>query len=160
MQIVALRAANNAEIPVPHDDHREGDRVRAAPARTRPGGFGYSGPAQGPQTSAAGILSLQLLGQYDDPTSPRRSTYLARRSRSQWGGGNAQYFYYFHYYAIQAHYQAGGKEWNDWHPQVRELLLAQAEQGRQLGRAAGTAEAERRVGRRTRSTRPPWRRWS
>ena len=48
-----------------------------------------------------------------------------------------QYFYYFHYYAIQALYQAGGKEWNDWHPHVRELLLDAPEQGRQLGRAAG-----------------------
>ena len=35
------------------------------------GGFGYQGPAQGPQTSAAGILSLQLLGQYDDPRIPK-----------------------------------------------------------------------------------------
>jgi hypothetical protein len=30
----------------------------------------------------------------------------------------------FHYFAIQASYQAGGATWNDWHPKVRELLLS------------------------------------
>jgi hypothetical protein len=34
------------------------------------------------------------------------------------------FFFYFHYYAIQAEYQAGGDFWNSWHPRVREMLLA------------------------------------
>ena len=32
--------------------------------------------------------------------------------------------YYFHYYAIQATYQAGGQHWANWHPRIRELLLS------------------------------------
>jgi hypothetical protein len=121
MQIVALRAANNAEIPVPKQTFDKAIKyvqTCASPA----GGYGYNGPGQGPQTSAAGVLSLQLLNKYDDPGIPKALAYLGTIP-VQWGGGNPQYFYYFHYYAIQAHYQAGGKEWNAWHPRVRELLL-------------------------------------
>ncbi|HMC64659.1 MAG TPA: prenyltransferase/squalene oxidase repeat-containing protein [Gemmataceae bacterium] len=121
MQIVALRAANNAEIPVPAATiERAIKYVRSCSAPA--GGFGYQGPAQGPQTSAAGILSLQLLGQYNDPTIPKALEYVATIP-IQWQGGGPQYFYYFHYYAIQAMYQSGGKHWNDWHPRIRELLL-------------------------------------
>ncbi len=122
MQIVALRAANNAGIPVPQstlDNAIKYVRACQSPA----GGFGYAGPAQGPQTTAAGILSLQLLGKHDDPGLPKSLQYLATIP-VQWGGNNPNYFYYFHYYAIQANYQAGGKEWNDWHPRVREMLLS------------------------------------
>ena len=42
----------------------------------------------------------------------------------EWGnGGGITHFYYFHYYAIQANYQAGGQYWANWHPRVRELFL-------------------------------------
>jgi hypothetical protein len=122
MQVVALRAANNAEIPVPRKTFEKAIKyVRSCGAPT--GGYGYQGPSAGPQTSAAGALSLQLLGKSDDPNIPRTMKYL-ETIPVQWGGGNPQYFYYFHYYAIQAFYQAGGNSWNNWHPRVREMLLA------------------------------------
>ncbi len=60
----------------------------------------------------------------------------------EWGGQNPQYFYYFHYYAIQAFYQAGGKEWNDWHPRVRELLLKHQNTDGSWDVPAGSAEAQ------------------
>ena len=109
------------------------------------GGFGYQGPGQGPQTSAAGVLSLQLLGKYDDPSIPKTMQYLAGIP-VQWGGGNPQYFYYFHYYALQAHYQYGGKEWNEWHPLVRELLLGKQNADGSWDLPPGTAEGEGSVG--------------
>ena len=122
MQIVALRAANNAEIPVPAEVFSKAIayvRSCAVPA----GGFSYSaGGGVTPQMAAAGSLSLQLLGQYEDERIPRAMDYMATLP-VQWGGGSIQYFYYFHYYAMQGHYQAGGKYWNAWHPQIRELLL-------------------------------------
>ena len=71
-----------------------------------------------PQTSAGGVLSLQLLGHYDDPTVPPTLKFLSAIP-VEWGGSNPQYFYYFHYYAIQAFYPAGGKEWNACPPRVR-----------------------------------------
>src|SRR5262249_4334274 len=136
---VALRAANNAEIPVPTETLQKAVKyVRSCGAPT--GGYGYAGPGAGPQTSAAGALSLQLLGQGDDPNIPRTLAYL-QTIPVTWGTGGPQYFYYFHYYAIQAHYQFGGKEWNEWHPKVRELLLKHQNPDGSWDVPAGTAEA-------------------
>jgi hypothetical protein len=127
MQVVALRAANNAGVPAPKEVFDKAVQyVQSSALRgtdTKPiGGFGYQGPGQSPQTSAGGTLCLQLLGKFDDPSIPPTLKFLSTIP-VEWGGQNPQYFFYFHYYAIQAFYQAGGKEWNDWHPRVRELLL-------------------------------------
>jgi hypothetical protein len=139
MQIVALRAANNAEIPVPQQTFEKAIKyVRSCGGPT--GGYGYAGAGTGPQTSAAGVLSLQLLGKPDDANIPRTITYLTTIP-VHWGGGNPQYFYYFHYYAIQAFYQAGGKEWNDWHPRVREMLLDKQNKDGSWDVPPGSAEA-------------------
>jgi hypothetical protein len=139
MQIVALRAANNAEIPVPQQTFEKAIKyVRSCGGAT--GGYGYAGAGSGPQTSAAGVLSLQLLGKPDDPNIPRTIPYLTTIP-VQWGGGNPNYFYYFHYYAIQAFYQAGGKEWNDWHPRVREMFLDKQNKDGSWDVPPGSAEA-------------------
>ncbi len=145
MQVVALRAANNAGIPVPKETFEKATKyVQSSAARDgtgKPtGGFGYQGPGNSPQTSAGGVLCLQLLGHYDDPTVPPTLKFLTTVP-VEWGGGNPQYFFYFHYYAIQAFYQAGGKEWNDWHPQVRELLLKHQSDDGSWEVPAGTSEA-------------------
>jgi hypothetical protein len=122
MQVVALRAAHNAEIPVPAPVFEKA--IKYVKSCNHPaGGFGYNGPGQGGPTTAAGILSLQLLAKADDPGIPPSLGYLAKLP-VDWDKNSIPYFFYFHYYAIQAHYQAGGKEWNEWHPKVRELLLA------------------------------------
>jgi hypothetical protein len=132
MQIVALRAANNAGIPVGEQVIKKA--IKYVQAKAHPsGGYGYAGPGQGPQTSAAGILSLQLLGDYDDPTIPKALDYLQLFKTPEWDPATEKrngppppqptYFYYFHYYAIQANYQAGGKYWDQWHGPIRELLL-------------------------------------
>ncbi len=125
MQIVAMRAASNAEIPVPETTIKKAIayvRQMAAPGGP---GYGYAGPGDGPQTSAAGCLSLQLLGAYNDPQIPKTLDYLVATIRPEvWKGCGASYYYYFHYYAMQAFYQHGGKHWNEWHPAVREMLLA------------------------------------
>jgi hypothetical protein len=138
MQIVALRAANNAEIPVPQQTLDKAIKYVQSMANGNVG-FGYAGPGAGPQTTPAGILSLQLLGKYDDPRIPGSLDYLTSLAVG-WPGG-AQYFYYSHYYAIQATYQAGGKHWNDWHPKVRELLLSKQNADGSWDVPPGTAEA-------------------
>src|SRR5205085_1296920 len=143
MQIVALRAANNAEIPVP-DKTIENAIKYVRSCAYEHGGFGYQGPGQGPQTSAAGVLSLQLLGQYDDPAIPKTLAYLGQVP-IQWSKAGPQYFFYFHYYAIQAHYQAGGQSWNAWHPRIRELLLAKQNPNGSWDVPPGTAEANEGV---------------
>ncbi len=122
MQIVALRAANNAEIPVPEQTIEKAVAYVKSCADPM-GGYGYQGPGRKPQTTAAGAVSLQLLGYHEDETIPGALDYLASLP-VEWGnGGDISYYYYFHYYAIQANYQAGGKYWANWHPRVRELFL-------------------------------------
>lgn len=140
MQIVALRAANNAEMPVPEQVINKAIGYVRARANPGGGGYGYAGPGAGPQTSAAGALSLQLLGKPEDPHIAKTLEYLARDVPISWGPGSAQYFYYFHYYAIQANYQAGGKFWNDWHPRIRELLLEKQNPDGSWDCPPGTAE--------------------
>ncbi|MBP87067.1 MAG: prenyltransferase [Planctomycetaceae bacterium] len=122
MQIVALRAANNAEIPVPAEVINKAVAYVKSCADPK-GGYGYQGPGRKPPTTAAGTLSLQLLSHHKDETVTKALDYLATLP-VEWGnGGGISYYYYFHYYTIQAKYQAGGKYWAAWHPRVRELFL-------------------------------------
>ena len=72
--------------------------------------------------TAAGVLSLQLLGSYNDPKIAPALAYMAKLP-IRWDNSGLNYFYYFHYYAVQGHYQAGDKHWNDWRPCVREMFL-------------------------------------
>ena len=143
MQIVALRAANNAEIHVPAPTIEKAIAyVRTCASKD--GGFAYTaGGGAGPQTTAAGILSLQLLGKYDDPNIPKALDAL-KKVPIVWGQG-PQYFYYFHYYAIQASYQTGGAHWNEWHPKVRELLLGKQTNDGSWDVPPGTSEANEGV---------------
>jgi hypothetical protein len=144
MQIVALRAANNAAIPV---SQAVIDKAVAyvQSCNHPPGGYGYEGPGQGGPTSAAGVLSLQLLGKGDDPGIPKTMEYLKSFLRTtpkeQWENANLGYFFYFHYYAIQAHYQYGGKHWNDWHPLIRDTLLSRQRPDGSWDVPQGSAEA-------------------
>lgn len=42
---------------------------------------------------------------------------------NQSGRDDRQYFFYGHYYAVQAMWQASGEAWNAWYPAIRDLLL-------------------------------------
>jgi hypothetical protein len=139
MQIVGLRAANNAGIPVPQKTLENAVKYVQNCSPPDGPGFAYSGAGAGPQTTPAGILSLQLLGHPNDKRIPRSLDYLATL-KPDWPGP-VQYFYYHHYYAIQAMYQAGGKHWNDWHPKIRELLLSKQNQDGSWDVPPGSAEA-------------------
>ncbi|HWB13853.1 MAG TPA: prenyltransferase/squalene oxidase repeat-containing protein [Pirellulales bacterium] len=149
MQIVALRAANNAEIPLPESTLDKAIAYVKSCAHPD-GGFTYqTGGSPNHQMSAAGALSLQLLRKSDsdpeDPSIKKALDYLSS-TEIKWQAGPVQYFYYFHYYAIQGHYQAGGKYWNDWHPRIRELLLSKQNADGSWDVPPGTAENEGVVG--------------
>jgi hypothetical protein len=120
MQVVALRAAINARLNVPQaTTDRAIQYVRSCivPA----GGFSYqpNGGANCAQ-SAAGALSMQLLGQFDDPAVAKALQLLQSKT---YNGQIDPYFYYTSYYSMQAHFQAGEAQWAVWHPRVRKFLL-------------------------------------
>lgn len=120
MQVVALRAAQNARLAVPEETLEQAIRYVKRCARPD-GGFSYQ-PGQGAKDaqSAAGALCLQLLGTFDDPDVARALEALQKRAYKP---EMDQYFHYMNYYAMQAHFQAGEQAWATWHPRVRDLLL-------------------------------------
>ena len=119
MQVVALRAATNARLEVPEETLKKAlgyVRLCIVPG----GGFAYQpGGSALPARTAAGCLSMQLLGAFDDPAVTRGLEYLQKRGY----GRGVDHFWYMNYYAMQAQFQAGGKHWARWHPKVREFLL-------------------------------------
>ncbi|MEZ5963498.1 MAG: prenyltransferase/squalene oxidase repeat-containing protein [Planctomycetota bacterium] len=148
-QVVALRAARNVGITVPVRHIDDAERyVRAsavdggAPTRNRFGSrisnmiandggafryqIGMHSRATFPLT-AAGVTTLFAAGRYstDEDLIQRALDYLDGQlvifNRSFQGH---YFFYYGHYYAVQAYYIAGGERWRHYFREMRELLLS------------------------------------
>lgn len=142
MQVVALHAAQNARFRVPENTLVRARRYVQACA-TAPGGFSYM-PNQSTTAaqSAAGALSLQLLGLHDDPRVPAALGYISKVNFID----SLPYFYYFTYYAMQASFQAGGDQWASWHPKVRDWMLAnQQEDGSFVAKAEQNINGPARI---------------
>ncbi len=124
-QIMALRAARDAGINVP-DPAREKCIEYVKKSQVDDGGFRYT--LRGGHTTfaltAAGLVSLFSAGIYDGPQIEKGLNYL-KRNRNRADG---HYYFYSHYYAVQAMWHAGGQWWNDWYPSIRDSLL-QRQQG-------------------------------
>jgi len=120
MQVVALRAAQNARLKVPEKTLTEAGRYTRTCVKPE-GGFAYQ-PGQGVKDaqSAAGALCLQLLGDHDDPAVAKA---LASLQSHDYKPQMDAYFHYLNYYSMQAHFQAGEEQWARWHPRVRDHLL-------------------------------------
>jgi hypothetical protein len=87
----------------------------------RSGGFTYQPRNRNPgfARTAAGIYSLQVCGQYDDPRVERGAQYLIKnRTDRQW-------FTYGNFYAAPAMYMIGGETWERWYNQLKTQLLAE-----------------------------------
>ncbi len=126
MQVVALKSALNARLTVPAETMEKAlDYVKKCAYPE--GGFCYQpGHAEGPAPArtAAGILCMQLLGAFDDPAVTKGLDWLDNVNYQK----DIPYFWYMNYYAMQAHFQAGGKYWAHWHPKVRKFLFENQKQ--------------------------------
>lgn len=152
-QLMALRAAKNAGIPVPGgavDDGLAYVKRCYAPELATPGvippagkhGFGYTaGNAkyQSTSTTAMGLLSLILAGEADSPAVRGAAAYLAEFPPT-WG--NVWAFYGSYYYA-QAMFQVGGASATKGEQVVMQLLLPEQ---RPDGSWESSSEKERHVG--------------
>ena len=125
MQVVPLRAALNARLNVPEKTIKNAAKYVKMCA-FKSGGFGYQ-PHNHPSMaqSAAGALSMQLLGEYDDPSVDKALKYLQKH---QFNKRATSHFYYTTYYSMQAHFQKGGAAWANWYPQVKKVLLETQEE--------------------------------
>lgn len=140
-QIMALRSARNAGIEIPHETIENAvDYVRRC--QNEDGGFKYqlTSGRSAPPRSAAGVASLFYAGIYEDDAIDRGIEYLNREWRPGPERRNPSHYFYGHYYAVQAMYLAGGEDWAQWWPAIRdELIESQAADGSWNDATAGTA---------------------
>ncbi|MBI3726663.1 prenyltransferase [bacterium] len=146
-QVQALRAARNVGIHVPKDAISNaikyvkhsyiGDKVSYPHYK---GGFWYQAyenrPFRPSRTSfaltAAGVTALYGAGEYDCEEIRGGLKYLFHRQNRPAANDMHHTFdyWYGHYYAIQAFFQAGEPFWTEWYLSVRdELVEGQAEHG-------------------------------
>jgi prenyltransferase beta subunit len=124
-QVMALRAARNAGIHVPNETiDRCVDYVKRC--QNDDGGFSYMlsmpGQSRFPR-SAAGVVALYSAGIYDSPEIRRGIDYLRMHQPGKGRNDPDEYFYYGHYYAIQAMWHAGEQTWREWYSAVSDQLL-------------------------------------
>lgn len=131
-QIMALRAARNSGIFVPKDTvDRCIKYVKAC--QKKDGAFqyqlGHGRDSRFPR-SAAGVVALYSAGEYKSPEIKKGIAFLMRFLPSRNRLRPSDYYFYGHYYGVQAMWHAGGDAWRLWYPAIRdELLLRQEPNG-------------------------------
>ena len=123
-QIMGLRAARDAGIHVP-DDVRTKCINYVKNSQNADGGFRYQitgGGSTFPLTGA-GVVSLYSAGIYEGEPVEKALKWLMNYLPGK-GSNNTGYFFYGHYYAVQAMWHAGGDYWSRWYPAIRDTLLA------------------------------------
>lgn len=142
-QVMALRAARNKGIRVPvstidravayvrESAVRETDPSWSFQWGSRPGAFRYQptfNTRATPALTAAGITILHGAGVYADADIEKGLKYLEEELPSFTRGygrqaGGHYYFYYGHYYAVQAFHIVGGERYRNYLRQVTDELL-------------------------------------
>jgi prenyltransferase beta subunit len=130
-ELMALRAARNAGLFVPHETiSRSIDFIKRC--QNEDGGFMYmaqGGPSAFPR-SAAGIVALYSAGIYEGPEIDKGLEYLTGQIPRGDDLSRESHYFYGHYYAVQAMWHAGGENWTRWYPAIRDALLKrQADDG-------------------------------
>ncbi len=132
-QVMALRAARNCGIVIPKETiDRAVDYVKRC--QNADGGFIYQltrgGESLFPR-SAAGVVTLQSSGIYEGREIEKGIAYLMRHLPRPSLFQYQSHYFYGHYYAVQAMWQAGGASWERWYPAVRdEMVGRQDDDGR------------------------------
>lgn len=127
-QINALRAARNAGLYVPKETVENCIKY-VKQSQNADGGFRYMlmHGTSAFARSAAGVVALFSAGEYDTKEVQSGIRYLKAHLPGGRGGGMNQnhdpHYFYAHYYAAQAMWIHGGKEWNDWFPAIRDELI-------------------------------------
>ena len=128
-QLMALRSAKNDGLAVPSEAIQEalGYLERSfSPAQRNAntiseGGFSYLPEQHSPSfaMTAAGLLAMQVCGQYDSPMTEASADWLLKHPPKP----NERFIYYGTYYFSQGMYQRGGDHAEKAHQLVRKLVL-------------------------------------
>ena len=131
MQVMALRAARNAGLHVPDETLSKAIEYIESCRDEKTGGYNYQPKQRAPEfaRTAAGMCVLQLAGKYDAAEIPKAVEFLQSKHKTR------NHFWYGHYYASHAMHQVGGKAWDTWYAQLKEMLLpAQDSDGSWIGK--------------------------
>jgi len=123
-QIMALRAARDAGIFVPGKTRKQCIEY-VKKSQNPDGGFRYtitSGGSSFPLTGA-GIVSLYSANVYEGDAIKKGLEHLMKYLPGK-GRSSSSYYFYSHYYAVQATWHAGGEYWGKWYPAIRDELLS------------------------------------
>lgn len=146
-QVIALRAAKNAGIYVPYKTIEDATAYIKR-GQNPDGGFMYmivgSDIAEDPRASkfprsAAAVTALYAVGIHDGPEISKGLDCLMGFIPAKGRYGHKGYYYYGHYYAAQAFWQAGGARWAHWFPAVHDDLIARQQED---GSWPSTGESE------------------
>ncbi|MBP8301927.1 MAG: terpene cyclase/mutase family protein [Planctomycetes bacterium] len=159
-QVLALRSARNVGIHVPISTIRNAQSyvyrsaVRGNERRYRygqgaygddSGSFRYQNRDQTRATfplTAAGVTTLYAAGEYDSPIIRDALEYLDRRMPSFNEESEDHYFFYYgHYYAVQAYYITGDPKWTKYFRTMKTLLLQKQRKDGSWPCRAGPGEA-------------------
>ncbi len=143
-QVLALRAARNIGIRVPKStiDRAIKYVIDSSVTKSTRSGYGHGGyyrndpgtfhyqPDQHSRTTfaltAAGVTALNGLGIYSDDLIRKGIAFLNKnldRFNSHHGRRGHYFFWYGHYYAVQAMYTQGGSDWVNYFTKLRKFLL-------------------------------------
>ena len=125
-QIMALRAARNAGIFVPKSTV---DRCTKyiKNCQNSDGGFLYQkflNPQSNWPRTAAGLVALYSAGIYEGDEITNGLKYMMEHLPRGEMIRHEAFYFYGHYYAVQAMWQAGGQYWRQWYPAIRDELLS------------------------------------
>ena len=117
---MALRSARNNGAPVPREASADAVKfiLRCA---NKDGGFAYQpGGDSGVARTGVGLLCLELSGRHRDDTTTKAAGYITRNFSEHWSD---RFAFYSLYYVAQAMFQYGGQEWEQFAPQLYNLIL-------------------------------------
>ncbi|MBS3764467.1 MAG: terpene cyclase/mutase family protein, partial [Planctomycetes bacterium] len=149
-QIQGLRACRNAGIKVPKSTvNRATTYIQKC--QQKDGGISYRLGMNGsrPAISAAAVATMYNAGEYENPVAHGALKFTLRHLRKSKKDPLQAYrghSYYGLFYASQAVWFSGDKDWQDLFPNMRKSLLAKQQddgswQGDNVGRVYGTSIA-------------------
>jgi hypothetical protein len=130
-QMMALRAARNAGVVVPKSVV-DGCVKYVLSLQTQAGYFKYQMRERGGNyrpfaRTAAGVSALYSAAVYEkhrDEIQRGLDYLLEHKNENRTKTGRDLFYFYGHYYAVQAMWTAGGKYWDEWFPTIRDELVS------------------------------------
>ncbi len=124
-QVSFLRSAKNAGFDVDEKMIEAARKYVQSLYHADKGTFTYDHKRMSRGMTGAGIWAMAMLGQHQTKETKAAAAWLRKHPFGQYGEreGFLDRFQYSVYYCTQALYQLGGEDWQEFYPQMVDLLL-------------------------------------